>query len=209
VATVTTTRDPHAVRPPKQARTREAWERALDVGLALLQEGGLDAVTVSEVCRRSGISAPSLYARVDGLAGLVAAVYEHGMTAVRATEAELMAGIPGPDSPPEARIAAVVDVLAELFLQHRAILRPVIASSVRDDRIHTRGVEESLRARAALSSALGLGPRVGNDIAAMVFAEVVVRTVYGDDFSTPSPESEREFRARLTRMGLARAALDL
>lgn len=194
------------VRPPQQERTRKAWKRALDEGLALLEGDGLDAVTVSEVCRRSGMSAPSLYARVDGIAGLVAAVYEHGLSAVHGTETELAEQLPSPDAPLADRVAGIVTMLAEVFRRHRAFFRPVIAASVRDPRIHARGVEESLRSQRALAAALGLDERTGADIAAMVFAEVVVRTVYGDDFSAPHPESEDEFRARLTRMGVARAS---
>ena len=201
-----TSLDPHVVRPPKQERSRQAWNRALDAGLALLEDGGLDAVTVSEVCRRSGMSAPSLYARVDGIAGLVAAVYEHGMEPIRATEAELSRELPGAGAPVAERVAGVVGMLAEVFRRHRAFFRPVIAASARDPWIHARGVEESLRSQEALAAALALDERAGRDIAAMVFAEVVVRTMYGGDFSAPSPESEAEFRARLTRMGVARAA---
>lgn len=197
--------DPHVVRPPKQERSRQAWTRALDEGLALLESEGLEAVTVSEVCRRSGMSAPSLYARVDGLAGLLAAVYEHGLSAVHATEAELAATLPHASAPVEERVAAAVGVLAEVFVRHRDFFRPVVAASLRDARIHARGVEESQRAQAELVAALGLDERVGRDIAAMAFAEVVVHTVYGADFTAPLPEGEAEFRTRLTRMGVARA----
>ena len=84
------------VREPKQARSREAWERVLEVGRQLIEEGGVPALTITEVCRRSGINAPSLYARVDGRAGLFAAVYERGMAEVRATEERMLA----PAAPP-------------------------------------------------------------------------------------------------------------
>ncbi|GAA3755613.1 hypothetical protein GCM10022240_05700 [Microbacterium kribbense] len=86
------------VREPKQQRTREAWNRVLDVGLALFIEGGLDGLTISEVCRRAEISAPSLYARVDGLAGLVAAVYEHAMVDLRRSDSAAFAGVRGSDA---------------------------------------------------------------------------------------------------------------
>ena len=36
-----------AVRQPKQARS-EGWERVLDVGQQLLEQGGLDALTITE-----------------------------------------------------------------------------------------------------------------------------------------------------------------
>ena len=202
---MTSTADAHAFREPKQERSRIAWERALDAGLALLEQRGLEAVTVTEVCRRAGISAPSLYARVDGRAGLVAAVYEHGMTALRATEAELLERVPPVDAPVEDRIAAIVAYMAGVFRRHRTLMRPIIASSTYDEHIHARGVEESLRSQQVMVDALGLPDDVGHDIAAMIFAEVVVRTVYGGEFSATTPETDEEFEGRLTRMGVARA----
>lgn len=202
---MTDTADPYVVRPPKQERSRIAWERALDAGVALLEEGGLDAVTISAVCRRGRISPPSLYARVDGLGGLVAAVYERGMLAIQETEFELMAGLPAADTPLDERLAAAVGAMSETFRRHRTLLSAIIASSVRDERIHARGVEEALRVQSAMADALALPDQVGHDIAAMVFAEGVMRTVYGTDFSAAEPESEPVFRARLTRMALARA----
>ncbi|WP_426321835.1 helix-turn-helix domain-containing protein [Microbacterium sp. E-13] len=70
------------IRPPQQARSRAAWERILDVGLRLPQQGGFDAVTIGDVCRQADVSAPSIYARVDGRAGLLLAVGERGMALV-------------------------------------------------------------------------------------------------------------------------------
>jgi AcrR family transcriptional regulator len=81
-------------RTAKQARSREAWGRVLAVGRHLVEEGGVEALTVTEVCRRSGISPPSLYARVDGKAGLFAAVYERGMADIASTEERVFAGLP-------------------------------------------------------------------------------------------------------------------
>ena len=59
-----------SVREPQQARSRASWDRVVAVGRDLLAEGGYDALTISEVCRRANVTAPSIYARVDGRAGL-------------------------------------------------------------------------------------------------------------------------------------------
>ena len=41
------------VRPPKQQRSREAWNRVLDAGVAILEDGGYDAFTIAAVCERA------------------------------------------------------------------------------------------------------------------------------------------------------------
>ncbi|WP_405997194.1 TetR/AcrR family transcriptional regulator [Streptomyces sp. NBC_00829] len=48
-------------RQPVQARSRETVERILDAAAALLEEGGVDAVTTRAIAERAGITAPSLY----------------------------------------------------------------------------------------------------------------------------------------------------
>ena len=48
-------------RQPVQARSRENVERILDAAAALIDEGGVDAVTTRVIADRAGITAPSLY----------------------------------------------------------------------------------------------------------------------------------------------------
>ena len=53
------------VRPPKQRRSREAWNRVLDAGVAILEDGGYDAFTIAAVCERARVAPPAIYARTD------------------------------------------------------------------------------------------------------------------------------------------------
>lgn len=197
--------DNPAVRAPKQQRSRDAWDRVLAVGVQLFTEGGLEALTVTEVCRRAGVSAPSLYARVDGRAGLIAAVYEHAMLTIRASDAEVVGRLPGPDAPQAARIAAVVAAAAEQFSRNARLLRPIIAASLQDEWVHRRGIEEAQRLIGELSAALGIGEEAGRDIATMLFAELVMSTMYGADFASPFAPDATGHRDRLVRMATARA----
>lgn len=194
----------HVVRAPQQERSKLAWKRALDVGCELLESGGVDAVTVTEVCRLSRMSPPSLYARVDGRPGLIAAVFEHAMARVRRFEDDQLASVDPARFGTEERIRRVALAMSEIFRQQRSVLRPIIAASAVDAGIHARGIEEARRVREVLVALLGLPPDVGHDIAAMIFAELVVRTVYGGEFTASSPEDDEAFVARLTRMGCAR-----
>lgn len=53
-------------RPARQARSQRTLERILATARDLAREGGLDAVTVQEVTRRSGVTTGSFYARFAG-----------------------------------------------------------------------------------------------------------------------------------------------
>ena len=198
---------PPPVREPKQARSREAWERVLDVGLKLLEEGGVGALTITEVCRRSGINPPSLYARVDGKAGLFAAVYERGMIRVQETEESAFAGLPRPGAPVTAQASDAADAVADVFATHASFLRPVIGQAEADPHLLERGALESRRLLGRVASAICLDHGVAWEIAQTIYAECVVRTMYGAEFFNDTPETESAFRARLARTAAARAAL--
>lgn len=180
-----------AVREPRQARSRAGWERALAAGRELLEAGGYEALTVSEVCRRAEITAPSLYARVDGRAGLFRAVYEDGMRDVAATEDELLGDARG--------IAELVAATTEIFDRHAPLLRAVIHRAVEDPWLLARGAETSRRLQQRIAQALPAGDAAANLSAARVmYTECAFRTIYGPGFWTPRGEPADSFNARLT-----------
>jgi len=193
------------VREPKQARSREAWERVLEVGRRLVEEGGVPALTITEVCRRSGINAPSLYARVDGRAGLFAAVYERGMAEVRATEERVLGPLPHPGASTADRAADAAAAMAEVFREHAPFLKPVITQAESDPALLERGAGESRRLLQRVADAIAIDPVVATEIAQTLYAECVLRTMYGAGFLTGTPETEPAFRARLARTAVARA----
>src|SRR5215470_10697855 len=77
------------IRPPRQARTQQAWNRVLDSGVEILEEGGYDAFTIAAVCERAHVPPRALYDRVTSKDALFLAVYEHGMARVAADHAPL------------------------------------------------------------------------------------------------------------------------
>ncbi|GHF18916.1 TetR/AcrR family transcriptional regulator [Pseudolysinimonas yzui] len=195
-----------SVRPPRQDRTRESWQRVLDTGLDLLVSGGWDALTVSEVCRRCGISAPSLYARVDGKVGLFYAVYEYGMERVAATQARVVSTV-RPEDGLETAARHAVEAMLNVFQAHEGLLRAVIIRASVDEELRRRG---GLESRAAIR---GLMERIPGRRAAVeavgrtVFAECVVRIIYGVEFFTGQPESSAQFVDRLTALVVATVAV--
>jgi AcrR family transcriptional regulator len=192
---------PPSVRPPQQERTRESWQRVLDVGLELLTTGGWDALTVSEVCRRCGISAPSLYARVDGRAGLFFAVYDYGIAQVAETQRRL--AVPGPPGDLASAVAGAAHGILTTFEEHAGFLRAVILRASVDPMLRERGRDLSAWAiREATQHVPGL-PAAVYSAGRMMFAECVVRIIYGDDFFTEGPEPASVFLERLASTATA------
>jgi AcrR family transcriptional regulator len=196
---------PRVVRPPKQDRTRESWQRILDTGLELLETGGWEALTVSEVCRRCELSAPSLYARVDGRAGLFSAVYEYGMQRVTATHLRLGEAVRTEDGLAVAAQRATEAMLG-VFEEHEGLLRAVILRASVDDDIRRRG---GLGSRAAIRALFERVPGRRGAVEAVgrtIFAECVVRIIYGGDFFTGQLESSHQFIERLTSLAVGAIA---
>jgi AcrR family transcriptional regulator len=191
--------DPGAVRPPQQERSRMTWERVLDVGTALLEDEGFGALTIANICRRAGVSAPSIYARVDGLTGLFWAIYDRGMVSVlRTQEAGLSTAAQTPAGSPE-RIAAVVDAACTTFERESRFLRPIIRFALSNSALASRGAESSQGLIDAMTKLLPeRAGEVGASIARMIYTECVFRVLYGDHFLGPESEGFDVFRARVT-----------
>ncbi|WP_162256628.1 TetR/AcrR family transcriptional regulator [Agromyces sp. Soil535] len=188
------------VRPPLQERSRVGWERILDTGLTLLEEGGYEALTISEVCRRADVSAPSIYARVDGRLGPFFAVYERGIARVVATEDHAFGRATG-------SVERTVEAIVEVFEMHAAFLRAVIRHSSSDPQLLDRGAAESRRVLGRIIAAL---PHDREDmvvpVAWMLYTECAFRAMYGERFLSSTPESREAFTARLNFV--ARRMLD-
>lgn len=132
-----------AIRPPQQRRSREAWTRVLDAGVALLEEGGHEAFTIAAVCERAGVAPRAIYDRTDTKDTLFLAVYEHGLRRVREDNLRFADHERWEHLPATALIEHAVRELASVFSAHRAFLRSVMLVS---------GVHPEIRRRGSLYS---------------------------------------------------------
>jgi AcrR family transcriptional regulator len=182
------------VRPPLQARSREAWERVLTVGLDLLRTEGYDAFTVGEICRRAGVSPPSIYARVDGRAGLFLAVYDRGMHDVAATEELALEASGG-------TVDGIARAMATVFSEHRDLLRAVIVRAASEPALLERGAELSRGVVERFARGLdGVSPERATAIVRTLYAECSFRAMYGPAFWSSTEEAEDAFVQRLTAL---------
>jgi AcrR family transcriptional regulator len=67
-------------RAPKQTRSRQSFDRMLDAAIEIINEGGLAALTLAEVSRRSRVSIGSIYCRVDSKDALIREVQARALT---------------------------------------------------------------------------------------------------------------------------------
>jgi AcrR family transcriptional regulator len=187
-----------AVRPPLQQRSREAWTRVLDAGVALLEEGGYEAFTIAAVCERAQVAPRALYARVDTKDALFLAVYEHGIARVLADQAVLTDGSRWSRLPAAEVAVRAVQEVAGIFHRNAAFLRSVVLLSGAHAEVYRRGAHYT-RDLADQFTALVLAageidqpdPAVAVRAAFnAVFSSLVVRTAYGPAFAGPTADDE-------------------
>ena len=148
---------------PGQERT-QAWSRVLDAGVALIEEGGYEAFTIAAVCERAQVAPRALYDRTTSKDALFLAVYEYGMSRIRAddevfTRDELWAGLDAPGL-----IEAAVTEIAAAFARDAAFLRPSAALRAHEEvdrrgRANSRHVSDLFTAVVLRARQLDSPPR--------------------------------------------------
>ena len=115
------------------------------------------------------------------------------MDKVQATEDQVFTGLPRPGATLEQQARDAASAIAEVFRTHAAFLRPVIGStSVNPDLLH-RGAAESRRLLDRVTAAINVDAITGEDIARGLYAECVLRTMYGAT-SSRKPEPPKPTR---------------
>jgi AcrR family transcriptional regulator len=189
------------IRPPRQQRSREAWARVLDAGVALLEDGGYDAFTIAALCERAGVAPPAIYARTTNKEALFLAVYEHGIARLAPVQQALEDAAAA--TPEQVVRAAVGSVLSGMLAQRR-FLGAVVLISAAHPEVHRRGAGYAhALEQAFVDLVLAAGDAVTHPdpvVAARtcfgsVFAAGVLRVAWGADFTTAVPVEDAAFVA--------------
>ena len=195
------------VRKPRQARSVDTWERVLDAGMKLLVEGGWEAMTITAVCKAAKVTAPTIYARVDGLSGLFWAIYGRGMQSVLSTQNQYLEIARSRPERTTERLSAVVDVVAKTFEEHREFLQPVIRYASINEDLLGQGADQSRELVQAMADLLsGENRQSAFEVAQTLYTEAVFRAMYGGTFLNRDGESFADFEARLLRVVVSRLA---
>ncbi len=132
-----------AVRPPKQRRSRESYERVLDAAHTLLEENGFEGFTVQEVAARSGVSIGAIYERFGNKESLLRAVHARLMASMSDANEAAEAGAASVDGA-AAAIGAAVAGMAKVMNDNRKALRAFMHLVAVDEVISARGSEASI-----------------------------------------------------------------
>lgn len=194
---------PTQERAPRQDRSRDTWDRVLQVGMDLFAERGWQGLTITELCRRAKVSAPSIYARVDGKAGLFLAVHDRWLAQIRETERMLREEHVREGADAAEAAASVTHVILGVFDVHAPALRALIDRSAHDPELLARGGAASRRMLGALAQTLPVPTPQALNVVRTVYTEGLVRVMYGDAFLEPLGETPAAHKARV--IGIARA----
>jgi AcrR family transcriptional regulator len=199
------------VRPPKQQRSREAWNRVLDAGVAILEDGGYDAFTIAAVCERAAVAPTAIYARTTSKDALFLAVYEHGIGRLRAGQEVFADGDRWAGLVPVDLVRAAVTEMVGLSLRHQRFLGAVVLLSAAHQEVQRRG---DRYARELGDGFTGVVLRAADAIThpdaeaavrscfGTVFAATMIRVAYGPAFATPSPVGDDAFVSHLGEMAV-------
>jgi AcrR family transcriptional regulator len=199
------------VRPPKQQRSREAWNRVLDAGVAILEEGGYDAFTIAAVCERARVAPPAIYARTASKDALFLAVYEHGIARLRADQEVFADTARWADLGPADLIRAAVAEMVGIPLRHQPLLRAVVLISAAHPEVQRRGSrysrelgDEFGRVLLRLADVITHGEpeQAIRSCFEVAFSASIIRVAYGPGFASSSPIDDARFIGDLGAMAV-------
>ncbi|WP_112261353.1 TetR/AcrR family transcriptional regulator [Lentzea terrae] len=194
------------IRPPKQRRSREAWNRVLDAGVSILEDGGYEAFTIAAVCERAQVAPPAIYARTTSKDALFLAIYEHGMQSLRAEQRVFADDSRWADLSAAELVRAAVAETVGMFFRHERFLRAVILISASHPEVRRRGSRYSQEHGDGFAKVI---LRVADTIThpdveaavsscfSTVFAASVIRVAYGPGFASSLPVDDDAFIANL------------
>lgn len=179
------------VRPPRQRRSRESYERVLEAARRLLEENGFDGFTVSEVAARSGVSVGAIYERFGSKESLLRVVHAGVMESLSAAQTAILAEVAGAE--PAEVIAQAVAAIAREPIEHRAILRAFMHLGAVDPEIAERGSQASIALGRAFKAVVLAqrkaivhpDPDLAVDVGfRMVYCTVARQVMYGPAFES-------------------------
>ncbi|MDX3128652.1 helix-turn-helix domain containing protein [Streptomyces europaeiscabiei] len=186
-------------------RSRRSQQDILQAGYALLEEGGVEALTVAAVAERAGMAVGSIYRRFGDKEGLLLAI-QHAFTE------KLQAEITGRMSPERLRIlrdpavviAEAVGAITDTFHAHQALLRVFLLLGTRHEAVRAEGSRVSIEGNRHFTEALQHTPVAHPDPAAaldfayrLVFATVAHRITQGEFLESDRPLPWNELRSHL------------
>jgi AcrR family transcriptional regulator len=181
------------VRPPRQQRSRESFERVLAAGLDVLADGGYEGFTIGEVARRAGVAVGTIYGRFGNKDALFRALQDRILDRIDADQAERFRALTEGSRTADDVVRGAVGEVARIFDRHAALLRVVMLRGAVDPAVLARGSASSQAlardfARTLIARRDDLGhpdPELAADVCfRMVYDVLARRVMYGPTFES-------------------------
>ncbi|MEU3341470.1 helix-turn-helix domain-containing protein [Streptomyces sp. NPDC006668] len=195
------TRRPTALRES----SRRSQQDLMQAGYELLEEGGVDSLTVAAVAERAGMAVGSIYRRFGDKEGLLLAI-QHAFTE------NLQAEITQRMSPerlrllrdPAVAIAEAVGAITDAFQAHEGLLRVFLLLGTRHEAVRVEGSRVSVEGNRYFAEALRHIPVTHADPAAamdfafrLIYATIAHRITQGEFLESERPLPWNELRSHL------------
>jgi len=196
------------VRPPRQRRSRESYERVMASARELLSTSPLDGVTIQALADHSEVSVGAIYERFISKETLLRAVHADLMERMAADEEAAWHEAAPRLSSAQAAIGAGVTIVVGVPRAHQALLRVFMHLGAVDEAIAARGSQTSRegarRFRTAVLAHRGElrhdQPERAVDVAfRMVYSTCARRVMYGVGFESDSELGWEEMTDELAR----------
>ncbi len=195
--------------PRRPAALREGSRRSqqdlLRAGYALLEEGGVDALTVAAVAERAGMAVGSIYRRFGDKEGLLLAIQQAFTENLRAEITRRMS----PERlrilrDPAVAIAEAVGAFTDAFQAHERLLRVFFLLGTRHEAVRTEGSRVSIDGKRLFAETLAHVPVAHADRAAaldfayrLTYAAIAHRITQGEFLESDRPLPWHELRSHL------------
>ncbi|MEH0639558.1 TetR/AcrR family transcriptional regulator [Streptomyces bottropensis] len=185
--------------------SRRSQQDLMRAGYALLEEGGVDALTVAAVAERAGMAVGSIYRRFGDKEGLLLAI-QHAFTEnLQAEIAERMSAERLRIlRDPAVAIAEAVGALTDSFQAHEALLRVFLLLGTRQEAVRTEGSRVSIEGNRHFAETLRHTPIAHPDPEAaldfayrLIYASIAHRVTQGEFLESDRPLPWSELRSHL------------
>jgi AcrR family transcriptional regulator len=130
---------PSFVREPKQERSRQSFDKALDAAVALMVERRSGAFTLAEVAERAGVSIGSMYGRVDSKDALIRTAHAREMGRIRKEQDEVFGAAAPADEDLPGVVRRIIATTAEHLRRNAAVLAPLMVVGSQDPLVAAAG----------------------------------------------------------------------
>lgn len=190
------------MRTPLQDRSTSSADRMLEATLALLEAGGLHAVTVAAVARAAGASNGSLYHRFGDRTGMLLAAQDRALGAIETETAAAFARADGePDDLRALRLLARAAL--EIFARHRGPMRAFLVEGQGSTEMAARNERSSHLLAATvtgwLRSRFGASRADADAAWRILFALGAAQALFPDDQVSPAGLDDAAFADAVAR----------